>query len=213
MDKIKIIVADDHPLLLRGLKYSINSENNMEVIGEAKDGNSALDLIIRLHPDMAILDYDMPKKNGIEVLTELRKIDNSVKVIFLTMHQEQLVFNNAVKLNVDGYLLKDSIDEEIVDAINTIYNGKKYFDPVLSAKLITDSIDEKRSNNKLENLTKSELKVIELVAENKTTQEIAQTLFISDRTVDNHRSNICKKLDISGHNALMRFVIKNKDLF
>lgn len=209
---MKLVIADDHPLLLRGLKYSLISEEDIEILGEANDGAAALSMIIKFAPDIAVLDYDMPGYNGLQVLQNLRKKNKSTKVLFLTMHQDLEVFKKAVSLGACGFLLKDSIDSEILKAIRVVEKGGKYFDPMLSGNLIDEKIVSNHSGNVFKNLTKTELTVLQLVADNKTSHDIAEQLFISERTVDRHRSNICKKLDISGNNALMHFVIENREL-
>ncbi len=209
--KVKIVIADDHPMLLKGLKHSLMTENTIEIIGEAPDGQKALEMIMTLNPDIAILDYDMPFLNGLQILERVKEKSILTKIIFLTMHQDLDLFNKAISLDVDGFLLKVSVDAEIVKAIKSVQEGRKYFDPVLSASKYSKEKDTKFTSGIFMSLTKMERLVLKLVAENKTTSEIAEQLFISERTVDRHRSNICKKLDISGHNALMRFVIENKE--
>lgn len=211
-NKIRIVIADDHPLFLRGIKYSLLSENNIEIIGEASNGAEALELVKELIPDIAILDYDMPEHTGLEILEEIRKNNISTKIIFLTMHSDSEIFEKAINLKADGFLLKDSIDTEIMKSIKTVINGGNYYDPMLSGSLIKEKVIEKSKEMVTESLTKTERRIIKLVASNKTTQEIADKLFVSTRTVDRHRSNICKKLNVSGHNALMHFVIENKHL-
>jgi len=207
---IRIVIADDHPLLLQGLKYLIGEEEGLMVIGEASDGKTALELIINLQADIAILDIDMPKLNGIEVLEILRDEKIPTKVIIFTMHNESAIFRKAVNLQVNGFLLKDSVNSEILQAIRTVIRNEKYYDPVLSGGLL-DNIISNPMLSRLENLTKTEKNILQFVSQNKTTSQIAQHLFISERTVDRHRSNICSKLGISGHNALIRFVIANKE--
>lgn len=210
--KLRIVIADDHPLLLRGLKYSLLSEDDIEILGEAKDGQAALNMIKDFTPDIAVLDYDMPVYNGLQVLQAILKEKSTTKVIFLTMHQDSDVFKKAVSLGANGFLLKDSIDSEIIKAIRIVENGGKYFDPMLSGNLIHEKIVDKHTDSVFNKLTKTEITVLKLVADNNTTNDIATQLFISERTVDRHRSNICKKLNISGNNALMHFVIENREL-
>ena len=210
--KLKIVIADDHPMLLKGLKHSLTSENEIEIIGEASDGQKALSMIMDMHPDIAILDYDMPFYNGLQILEFVREKSLSTKIIFLTMHQDPEIFDKAVSLDANGFLLKVSIDSEIIKAVKTVQQGGKYFDPVLSGTVIAKEKINESINDAFRQLTKTEKLVLKLVAENKTTNEIAGQLFISERTVDRHRSNICKKLEISGNNALMRFVIEHKEI-
>jgi len=209
---LKIVIADDHPLLLRGLKYSLLSEEDIEILGEASDGAAALSMIKEFAPDLAILDYDMPNYNGLQVLENIRKEKISTKIIFLTMHQDLEVFKKAVSLGANGFLLKDSIDSEILKAIRVVEKGGKYFDPMLAGNLIDEKIVDNPTDSVFDKLTKTEITVLKFVADNKTSHDIAEQLFISERTVDRHRSNICKKLEISGNNALMHFIIENREL-
>ncbi len=213
--KIRIVIADDHPLLLSGLKLVIRSETSIDLVGEAADGKKALEIIQKKQPDIAILDYDMPGLNGLEVLKDIQQSGLDVKVIFLTMNNDSKVFKEAVSLGVKGYLLKDSIEDEIIEAINEVYSGGAFISPELSKYLVIGRSDSDSISSRIENweqLTPTEIKVLKLVAENKGTKEIAGELFISKRTVDRHRENICRKLDIHGHNAIIHFVYKYHDL-
>ncbi len=212
MKKTRIVIADDHPLLLRGLKFLIEDEESFLLIGEAKDGPAALRLIEGINPDVAILDIDMPHFGGLEILEKLRSQNYMTRVIILTMHNEIKLFNKAVLLAVDGYLLKESIDTEIISAIKAVVRGKKYFDPVLSGKFINDAVSLDKRTSIIDVLTPAEKKVLKLVAQNKTTKEIADILFVSKRTIDRHRSNICSTLGLAGHNSLIHFVLENKNL-
>jgi len=212
---IKIVIADDHPLLLKGLKFTLRAENDFEIVGEADDGKEALQLIIDKNPDIAILDYDMPKLTGLEVAEEMKVQNvNTSKLIFLTVHKDKDVFKKALKLGAKGYLLKDSVEDEIVTAIRKVNNGEHYISPTLSGFLINDADENESSetnNSLLCQLTAMEKKVLIHIANNKTSHEIAEELFISEKTVSRHRSNICVKLDISGHNSLVRFALNHKD--
>lgn len=208
--KIRLVIADDHPLLLKGLELTLRTEEDLEIVGTADDGYSAFQKIIELKPDIGILDYEMPGMNGVEVLEKLNAKGSGTKIIFLTIHQGKETFLRAVENGAAGYLLKDTIEDEIVDAVRKVNDGEYYMSPVLSGYLVQRK-GRNKSENKIKNLTISEIKVLKMVAANKTTQEIADELFISARTVDRHRSNICKKLNISGHNALIRYVLENRE--
>lgn len=213
--KIKVIIADDHPLLLNGLKYTLRSDTSIEILGEASDGDNALDLILNLNPDIAILDYEMPGRTGLDVARELRQIGSVVKVIFLTMNNDSKIFGNAINYGAKGYLLKDSIEDEILDAVHEVMKGGTFISPELSKYLIERNSRADNLSSEIKNwelLTPAEIKVLKLAAEGKSTEEIAEDLFISKRTVDRHRSNICCKLDIHGHNAIIHFIYAYKDL-
>lgn len=215
MNKINIVIADDHPIVLHGLKNVIEENSNFSVVGEAFDGETAFNLIIKLNPEIAVLDLDMPKLNGLEILKNLSKKKNNTKVIIITAHKDESLLNKAVELDTKGYLLKETALVEINLCIDKVISGKKYISSDLSEKIM----ENKNSNLKVTNqikglseLTLTENKILKLVSENKTTKEIADELFVSYRTVENHRNNICKKLNITGGNALLRFALENKNI-
>ncbi|MHB8853956.1 MAG: response regulator [Ignavibacteriaceae bacterium] len=208
--KIKIIIADDHPLFRKGIKYTLLTDDQFEIAGEASNGNDAISLIENFSPDIAIMDIEMPICDGITVAQRVLPKMKKLKIIFLTMHAEPSILKKAIEIGAKGYLLKDSIEDEIIEAINAVYNGRIYIDPIVSGYLLHDG-DGTPMQPLLKDLTKMEYKIIKSVANNKTTHEIAEELFISERTVDRHRSNICKKLDLTGNNALIKYALANKE--
>lgn len=210
--KIKIIIADDHPIFRKGLKYTIETNENFEIIGEAVNGEAAIELIEKLSPDVAVLDIEMPLHNGLEAADmALSKVDN-LKIILLTAHKEREVLKKAIEIGVKGYLLKDSVDEEIIKAINVVNDGGMYISPLLSGYLISKSDDVMPVHPLFQQLTQMEHKIIRAVAHNKSTAEIADEFYISERTVDRHRSNICKKLNLTGNNALTKYALENREI-
>jgi DNA-binding NarL/FixJ family response regulator len=182
-------------------------------LGEALNGNSALEQIQTLKPDVAILDVNMPDKNAFEIARILREQKNESKIIFLTMHDEEATLNTALDLGVKGYILKDSAVSEIVNAIKLVARGKNFITPKLSTYLVNRNQGVQSFAPNLEKLTQTEVKIMKLIAEQKTTKEIADELFVSHRTIDRHRYNICVKLDIRGVNSLLKFAIENKMKF
>lgn len=214
MDKeIKIVIADDHPIFRNGLKQIIDFDKRIKIIGEADNGQKALELITELKPDVAILDIDMPKKTGLEVLKELK--DSEVKIIFLTMYAEEDIFEEAMNHGIKGFVLKDSAVSDIVDCIFTVHEDKYYISPSVSNFLMNrrKKLNELKNNNPLlQNLTMSEKKILKYISENKTSKEIAHILFISYRTIENHRANISGKLNLKGSHSLVKFAIENKAL-
>lgn len=211
--EIKVFIADDHPVFLSGLKLMINSEPNMQIIGEANNGEKAFIQIQNLKPDIAILDLSMPDKNGFEIVRALRQKKNETKIIFLTMHDEEATLHSAIDLDVKGYILKDSAIDEIINCIKTVYRGRSFVSSSMSGYLVSrtqsgkDFIKQKPSLN---SLTVTEMRILKLISEQKTTREIANELFVSHRTIDRHRYNICNKLEIKGVNSLLKFAIENK---
>ena len=214
MDKeIRIVIADDHPIFRNGLKQIIDFDKRIKIIGEADNGQKALELITELKPDVAILDIDMPKKTGLEVLKELK--DSEVKIIFLTMYAEEDIFEEAMNHGIKGFVLKDSAVSDIVDCIFTVHEDKYYISPSVSNFLMNrrKKLNELKNNNPLlQNLTMSEKKILKYISENKTSKEIAHILFISYRTIENHRANISGKLNLKGSHSLVKFAIENKAL-
>lgn len=214
MDKeIKIVIADDHPIFRGGLKQIIDLDKRIKIIGEADNGQKALEIISELKPDMAILDIDMPKKTGLEVLKELGSTD--VKIIFLTMYAEEDIFDEAMNLGIKGFVLKDSAVNDIIECIFTVNEDKYYISPSVSDFLMNrrKKLNQLKSNNpQLQNLTMAEKKILKFISENKTSKEIAEILFISYRTIENHRANISGKLNLKGSHSLVKFAIENKSL-
>ena len=211
--EIKIIMADDHPIVRQGLRQIIETDGAISIIGEAGDGDAALELIEKYHPDVAVLDIDMPKTDGFEVVRSIIEKKLKVEVVFLTMHSEGEIFEEAMNLGVKGYVLKDSAVNDIVLSIKAVADGKHFLSPALSSLLLNrrNRIDELNENLPgLHNLTPTERRILKLIAEDKTSKAIAVELFISHRTVETHRTNICRKLNLSGSLALVKFAVTHK---
>lgn len=211
--KHTILLADDHPLLLKGLGEIIEDEENYEIIGQANNGEQALLLIEKNNPDIAVLDIDMPKLTGLEIAENIKGKKTSTKIIFLTMHNKESIFNKAMNLGVYGYLMKDSALVEIVEALSAVVKGKRYISKSLTDILIRRATDQPIDNLQTltSALTSTELKILKLISKNKTSKEIAEELSISPRTVETHRSNMCAKLELKGTNSLFKFALENKD--
>ncbi|WP_346883167.1 response regulator transcription factor [uncultured Algibacter sp.] len=188
-----IVIADDHPLMLRGLTDFLTSKG-FNIIGSAKDGNAAYNLIVKLKPEIAILDIRMPHRTGLEIAEACKKNDLDTKIILLTFDKEEDVYDQAIEHGVYGYILKEFAIEEIETCISNVANGKSYFSEEIASYLNASTLEQKP--DKLDLLTKSELRIVKLISENKTSQDIADELSISVRTVDKHRSNIVSKLGL-----------------
>lgn len=210
-NETKVIIADDHALLRRGLRGVIESEPDLQVVAEADNGETALALISEHEPDVAILDLDMPAKDGFDVTRAIQERNLAVDVIILTMHNSESLFNTALDLGVKGFVLKDSAMPEIIDCIRAVTDGRKYISPQLSTHLINRSNrSAAQDKSGLNNLTPAERNILKSIAAEKTSRQIADELFISIRTVDRHRANICDKLDLRGTNALLKFAVAHK---
>ncbi len=215
-DEVKIVIADDHPIVRQGLRQMIEAEKNFTIVGEAGDGEDALQLIETHQPDVAVLDIDMPRIGGFDVARELKRKKSEVGIIFLTMHSEEEIFQTAMDLGVGGYVLKDSATTDIVAGIKSIASGKPFISPALSALLLNRRRRVNklaRQNPELDSLTPTERRILKLIAEDKTSKEIGEELFISHRTVHAHRANISNKLNLSGNLALVKFAITHKSDF
>ncbi|GAA4939240.1 response regulator transcription factor [Algibacter agarivorans] len=206
-----IVIADDHPLMLRGLTDFLTSRG-FNILGSAADGNTAYNLIVKLKPEIAILDIRMPHKTGLEIAEACQKNGLSTKVILITFDKEEEPYDQALKFGVYGYILKEFAIEEIETCISQAINGKPYFSNEITSYLNASTLEKKPE--KIDTLTKSELKIIKLISENKTSQDVADELSISVRTVDKHRSNIVAKLGLNNKpTALVVWANLNKAYF
>ncbi|MFS4484232.1 response regulator [Hyunsoonleella sp. 2307UL5-6] len=187
-----IVIADDHPLMLRGLTDFLTSKG-YNILGSAEDGKNAYNLIVKLKPKIAILDIRMPYKTGLEIAEEVQKHNLPTKVILITFDKEEEIYDKALEFGVYGYILKEFAIEEIETCISHVENNKPYFSEEIANYLKHNS---NKRPKELELLTKSELKIVTLISDSKTSQEIANELSISPRTVDKHRSNILSKLNL-----------------
>lgn len=212
-EKIKLIIADDHPIVRRGLRQVIESDLDLLVLGEANDGEEAISLIQELQPEIAILDVDMPNMDGFAAVREIQKRRLPVKIIFLTIHSEEDLFHDAMDLGASGFLLKDNAISEITSAVRAAAQGKVYVTASLTSYLLTRrraTQDFTEQTPSINLLTQTEKQVLKMVADYKSSKEIAGELFIHRRTVENHRNNISRKLDLRGHKALLKFALKHK---
>ncbi len=210
-DKIEIIIADDHMMIREGLKQLLELDGTMKVIAEANDGEECLNLLNkRIHPDILLLDINMPKKNGIEVLEYIKQNKIPVKVLILTVHNEVEYLLKAVDIGIDGYLLKDSSYDELKEAIDVIISGNTYIQPSLLPALNESMEDYALDKEKIEWLTKRELDVLRLISKGCSNKKISDELTISERTVKNHISHIFRKINVEDRTQAAVFAIRNK---
>ena len=212
MNEIKIIIADDHPIFRGGLKSIIEKQNGFDVVAEAENGAEALEKIKEFQPAVAVLDLDMPEIDGFGVARELQKLRLPVSVVILTMHKDETHFNQAIDLGVRGYVVKDSAASEIVGCIKTVAAGNEFFSPEVSSHLLkrVRRVSSFNSQAGIGDLTPTERRVLFLLAELKTSKEIAADLGVSPRTIENHRAHICQKLELQGSHALVKFALSHK---
>lgn len=210
-DKIEIIIADNHMMIREGLKQLLELDGTMKVIAEANDGEECLNLLNKkIHPDILLLDINMPKKNGIEVLEYIKQNKIPVKVLILTVHNEVEYLLKAVDIGIDGYLLKDSSYDELKEAIDVVISGNTYIQPSLLPALNESMEDYALDKERIECLTKRELDVLRLISEGCSNKKISDELTISERTVKNHISHIFRKIDVEDRTQAAVFAIRNK---
>jgi DNA-binding NarL/FixJ family response regulator len=213
---ITVVVADDHPLMRRGIFDMLRGTEGVKVVGEAGDGEDALAAIRKLKPAIAILDLEMPGMSGLEVLRVARREQLKTTVALLTMHKDEEMFNAAFDAGALGYILKDNAVEELDACIRSIARGKPFISSALSQMLLNRARGTnplRREHPGLTQLTPAEIRILKMIAENKTTKEIAASLGISPRTVENHRGNIAEKLGLKGSHSLLKFAYANKSKF
>ncbi len=207
---INIMLADDHPIVRQGLRALLESEQNFHLVGEAGDGLEAVRLAIRLKPDVLITDVMMPGLNGLEVTRQVTKSLPQTKVVILSMYTDDSYVLEALKNGATGYVLKDSQATDLIQAIREVAAGRRYLSPPLSERELELYAQrfESVSNDPYELLTTREREVLQLVAEGRTSIEIAQQLFISPRTAEGHRANLMRKLGVQNNAELVRYALK-----
>lgn len=209
MEKIRVMITDDHSMIREGLKQLLEFDGSIEVVGEASNGVECLEKLSECKPEVLLLDINMPEKNGIEVLEQMKAEDSEVKVLILTVHNEMDYLMKAVDIGVDGYILKDSESSELKKAIRTVRDGESYIQPSMIPALNNQLLNRDTDKDKISMLTNRELEVLVQVANGMFNKEIATNLNISERTVKNHISNIFKKIDVSDRTQAAVFAIKN----
>jgi two-component system, NarL family, response regulator NreC len=211
MKKIRILLADDHTLILAGLRLTIEQHADLVVVGEAGDGRQAVSLAASLKPDVAVLDIGMPNLNGIEAAKQITQGGSAPAVVVLSMHRDETYILRALKAGVRGYLLKDSAQSDLVRAIRSVAEGKSFFSPAVSKVLLEDymrKLQRTGGEDSYDLLTPREREILQLVAEGKSNKEVAAILNLSVYTVETHRSNIMEKLKLKSLPELILYAVR-----
>jgi DNA-binding NarL/FixJ family response regulator len=212
MSKKRVLIVDDHQLIIDGLRGFIESNEGYQVVGEASTGTEAIRLASVLNPDLILMDIEMPEMSGIQASQEIKKMMPAVKIIIVSMHNEKQLIKKLIDQGADGYLLKNSSQQEVMDAIQKVLNNQIYLSQDVTLSLLDKSNSKSASSSDtitLSQLTEREIEILKLVAQGMTNKEVGDQLNISHRTVDTHRTNLMKKLDITNVAGLIRFAFKN----
>ena len=207
----RIVIADDHSLIRKGLRTIIELESDMQVIGEAGDGEELLQFLAREQPDMVIMDISMPNLNGIDAIGRVLALYPEIRILMLTMHRNSQYFYNAISAGAHGYLIKDDSDTELLTAIDTVRSGKTYISPQLSSEVADTMLSAFREHRdpSIISLTPRERDVLDLVVKGHTSKQIADILCLSPRTIDHHRASLLKKFKMKNTVDLVKYVVKN----
>ena len=208
-----VLIADDHPVYREGLRRVMESSLTIRITHEASNGQEALRCIQQSAPDVAVLDVSMPLLSGLEVARQVKASHSTTRIIFVTMYQQEDLFNEAMDVGALGYVLKESAMSDIVAGITAVAQGQYYLSPAISGFLVNRQAGKSAFETKhrgIALLTPSERRILRLIAENRTSKEVANELGVSVRTVENHRANICAKLELRGIHSLVRFAFENR---
>jgi DNA-binding NarL/FixJ family response regulator len=206
MSKIRIVLADDHGVVRQGFRRILDAQSDMEIVGEASNGREALEIATKLSPDVVVMDVAMPELNGIEATRRMGEAAPRTRVLALSMHKDSVYVREILRAGARGYLLKDSVDEDLIAAVRAIARGEGYLSPGVADAVLTDY--RQHVTDPIDLLTSREREVLQLIAEGKTNKEIATTLSLSVYTVDAHRGRIMEKLNLHSTGELVRFAIR-----
>lgn len=211
--EVKIFIADDHPIFRSGLRAVIETDPRLKIVGEADDGEQAIAALETARADIAVLDIDMPRRDGFETARIIKQKRLAAAIIFLTMHRDERFLNTAFDLGIKGYILKDSAVAEIVQCIKAVADGDEFVSPQLTGFLIRrarSAAELARRQPQVNRLTPTERQILKLIGDYKTSREIAEQMAIGIRTVEHHRANICEKMELKGSHALIKFAVEHK---
>ena len=207
MKRIRILLADDHAVVRQGFRMILSAQADLEIVGEAGNGREAVELAASLRPDVVVMDVAMPELNGIEATRRMAEAAPHARVLALSMHKDSVYVREILRAGARGYLLKDSIDSDLVNAVRAVAKGEGYLSPGVSDAVLSDY--RKHVTDPLDLLTSREREVLQMIAEGKTNKEIASALNLSVYTVDAHRGKIMEKLNLHSIGEMVRFAVRN----
>lgn len=209
-DKTRILLCDDHTLFVEGIKSMLRTEPKLEIVGEARDGRQAVDLVKQLKPDVLLMDVSMPDMNGFDATRRIREFDESVKVLILTMHEEEELVARCLEAGASGYIIKDAPASQLLYAIDMVQKGEKYLSPVVLKKVVAGYVKNSRPQTSYDRLSGREREILKLLAEGLSVKEIAARLNLSIKTVDVHKYNLMRKIDVHDRSELIKYAIQKK---
>lgn len=212
MSKINVLIADDHAMVRQGIKQILELEEDIIVVAQASNGEDAVKLAKEVKPDIILMDINMPGLNGLQAIKELKQDEHPYKIIVLTIHEDREYLFKTLQMGSEGYVLKDAESSVLIHAIRSVYNGQSYIQPNMTKELVREfnrvTLNDKNKNDE-NNLTSREIEVLELIAEGMINKEIAKHLYISEKTVKNHVSNIFRKLNVSDRTQAAIYAFKH----
>ncbi len=208
MRKIKILLVDDHAIMRDGIKALLSIHDDIEVIGEASEGRQAIEMARELNPDVVVMDISMPGMDGLEVTHRLTKRNPKMKVIILTQHDNKEYILSTIKVGAAGYIPKKALGSDLVSAIRAVCSGDSFLYPSAARTLIDDYRKQAEQPDIYESLTEREREILKLIAEGRTSREIAEALYISQKTVQGHRTKVMEKLDLHNRTELIKYAMR-----
>jgi two-component system response regulator NreC len=212
MSVIRVLLADDHRILREGIRALIEDQDDMQVIGEAEDGQTTVKMVAQLNPDVVVMDIAMPLLNGLEATRQINRDYSHVKVLILTMHENEEYIRQVLAAGALGYVLKDAAARDLLGAIRSVYRGEAVLSPAITRLVIEDYLrwGDIRPEDTTDGLTAREREVLQLIAEGYTNKEIAEILSLSIKTIQSHRTNLMNKLDLHDRGELIKYAIQKK---
>lgn len=208
---VRILICDDHTLFVEGLKAMLRNESSLEIVGEARDGRKAVELVKGVKPDLLLMDVSMPDMNGPDATRRIREFDQNVKILILTMHEEEDLVAQCLEAGASGYIIKDAPASQLLYAIEVLLKGEKYLSPVVLKKVVAGYVkNSQRPQTSYDRLSGREREILKLLAEGLSVKEIATRLSLSVKTVDVHKYNLMKKIDVHDRAELIKYAIQKK---